>query len=148
MAKKPAKKVVKSVAKKTIVSAKKGATKMAMTSAKKEAPKVTAKWNNALKPKNTGTLSYTQAEFVENIRGFLGLEKRTQAKLICDDFARFIKDSLKRGYKLPFLGLGKLYVRQSKARQGRNPATGETINIPAKKRVRFVATKALKEAVL
>ena len=45
-------------------------------------------------------------------------------------------------------GLGKLYVRHSKPRQGRNPQTGETINIPARKRVRFTAAKALKEAVL
>lgn len=142
MAKKPMKKMT---AKKTIkkpMMAKKAAP------AKKEAPKPLPKWTSAMKPKNGGTLSYTQAEFVENIRGFLGLEKRTQAKSICEDFARFIKDSLRKGYRLPLMGLGKLYVRQSKARTGRNPATGEMINIPARKRVRFVATKALKEAVL
>ncbi|MCL4151456.1 UNVERIFIED_CONTAM: hypothetical protein GTU68_029601 [Idotea baltica] len=60
----------------------------------------------------------------------------------------FILDSLKKGYKLPLLGLGKLYVRKSKARMGRNPSTGEAIKIPAKKRVRFTAAKALKETVI
>jgi nucleoid DNA-binding protein len=57
-------------------------------------------------------------------------------------------DSLKRGYKIPLMGLGKLYVRESKARTGRNPATGEMIHIPKRKRVRFTAAKALKERVL
>jgi nucleoid DNA-binding protein len=145
MAKKAAKKkVVKKTAAKKVV---KKIAKPAVA-AKKPVVKTTPKWTAAMKPKNAGTLSYTQAEFVENVRGFLGLEKRSEAKAICEDLARFIKDSLKKGYKLPLLGLGKLYVRQSKPRMGRNPATGETIQIPARKRVRFVATKALKEAVL
>lgn len=142
MAKKTAKKIKKTAPKKAVKKIAKPATP------KKPVIKTAPKWTAAMKPKNGGTLSYTQAEFVENIRGFLGLEKRSEAKSICEDFARFIKDSLRKGYKLPLMGLGKLYVRQSKARMGRNPATGETIQIPARKRVRFVATKALKEAVL
>jgi DNA-binding protein HU-beta len=55
---------------------------------------------------------------------------------------------LKKGYKIPLLGLGKLYVRKTKARMGRNPATGEPIHIPSKKRIRFTASKSLKQAVL
>src|SRR5690606_37858393 len=121
----------------------------ARTAASKAAPaKAAPKLKTATKPKNTGTLSYTQSEFLENIRGFCGFDKRTQAKEVCDDIAAFIKDSLKRGYKIPLLGLGKLYVRQTKARMGRNPATGEVIHIGPKKRVRFTATKALKDTVL
>lgn len=100
------------------------------------------------KPKNTNSNSYTFSEFVENLRAFTGLPKRTQAKELVEDVAAFIKDSLKKGYKLPLFGVGKMYVRESKARQGRNPATGEVIQIPARKRVRFTATKALKEVVL
>ena len=45
-------------------------------------------------------------------------------------------------------GLGKLVKVNRKARQGRNPATGETINIPAKTVVKFRVAKAAKEAVL
>ena len=75
-------------------------------------------------------------------------EDLAEAKEIVEDLATFIRDSLRRGYKLPLLGLGKLYVRESKARTGRNPQTGETVQIPARKRVRFSAAKALKEAVL
>lgn len=118
------------------------------TTTKMAAPKPMPKTRVASKPKNSSTLSYTQSEFIENIRGFCGLAKRSMAKELCEDIALFIKDSLRRGYKIPLLGLGKMYVRHSKARMGRNPATGETIHIAPKKRVRFTAAKALKEAVL
>ena len=111
-------------------------------------PEVVAKTRKASAPKNTNTLSYTFSEFIENVRGFCGINKRSQAKEMVEDIALFVKDSLKRGYKLPLLGLGKIYVRKSKARIGRNPATGEAIDIPARKRVRFTAAKALKEPVL
>ena len=135
-AKKTAKKVVKKAAPKA--AAKKVVAKPAIDVQKIQTP---------MKPKNS-TLSYTMSEFLENIKGFCGLPKRSQAKEICEDMAKFIRESLKRGYKLPLLGLGKLYVRESKARQGRNPQTGAVVQIPARKRVRFTAAKALKESVL
>lgn len=146
MAKKPAKKTAK-------------AAKPAPKTAKKPAPKTAAKVASsksiempkarvATKPRNTKTLSYTQSEFVENIRAFCGLTKRSEAKAVCEDIALFVMDSLKKGYKLPLMGLGKMYVRESQARTGRNPATGEMIQIPKKKRVRFSVSKSLKERVL
>ena len=99
-------------------------------------------------PKNRNTLSYTQSEFLDNIVGFCGLRKRSEAKVLVEDLSSLITDSLKKGYKLPLFGLGKMYVRKSKPRTGRNPATGEIIQIPAKKRIRFTAAKSLKQAVL
>ena len=45
-------------------------------------------------------------------------------------------------------GLGKLKLKNRKARKGRNPATGEEINIPAKRVVRFTVAKAAKDAIL
>jgi DNA-binding protein HU-beta len=128
-------------------AAKKASKIVSSVAAIKAAPTV-QKVRSASKPRNVSSASYTQSEVVENIRAFCGLIKRSQAKEIVDDIAAFIKDSLKKGYKIPLLGLGKMYVRQSKARVGRNPATGEEIQIPAKKRIRFTAAKALKEAVL
>jgi DNA-binding protein HU-beta len=146
MAKKPAKvakKAAKKVAPKKAVKAKAPAAKSGKVVA---AP--TAKARVSSKPRNTSTLSYTQSEFIENVRGFCGLDKRSQARELIEDIASFVKDSLRRGYKIPLFGLGKMYVRHTKARMGRNPATGETIQISAKKRVRFTAAKALKDAVL
>ena len=135
----------KSAPKKKIAAKKAAAPKAA---AKKIAAPVVAKVRAVSRPKNTATNSYTFSEFIDNVKGFCGLTKRSQAKELAEDLAALIKDSLRRGYKIPLLGLGKLYVRQSKARIGRNPATGAEIQIPAKKRIRFTAAKALKEAVL
>jgi DNA-binding protein HU-beta len=141
MAKKPAKlKKMKKVAKKIAKPAKKATGKVVA------APVSKARVSS--KPRNTSTLSYTQSEFVENVRAFCGLNKRSEAKQIVEDIAAFVMDSLRKGYKIPLMGLGKLYVRETKARQGRNPATGEVINIPKRKRVKFTAAKALKERVL
>ncbi|NMC62740.1 MAG: hypothetical protein GYA55_06170, partial [SAR324 cluster bacterium] len=129
MAKKPIKKVAKKpVAKKAKITTKAKPAKVAKAPVKKvvvekPAPAPIQKWKVAVKPKNGSTLSYTQSEFFENIKGFCGLRKRAEAKLLCEDISRYIKDSLKKGYKIPLMGLGKLYVRQSKARTGRNPAT-------------------------
>lgn len=152
MAKKPMKKKAAKVSKPAKKAAPKKAAKP-MKAAKKSAPLAKGekpnKVRSAVRPRSSSTPpSYTQSEFIENIRAFCGLTKRSEAKEIIEDIAAFIKDSLRRGYKIPLLGLGKIYVRQTKARQGRNPLTGETINIPSKKRVRFTAAKALKEAVL
>lgn len=133
----------KTVAKKKAVAKKAPAKKVA-----KPAPKPVVKATKATKPKNASTLSYTQSEFVENLRAFCGLEKKSQAKELWEDMSGFFLDALKRGYRIPLVNLGKMYVRKSKARMGRNPATGEIIQIAAKKRVRFTASKSLKDNVL
>ncbi len=114
----------------------------------KAAPAPIKKTRSCSRPKNTRTLSYTRSEFVQNVMGYCGIEKKSVAKELCDDFNNLLVDCLKKGYKIPLLGVGKLYVRKSKARMGRNPATGAPIRIPAKKRVKFSVAKAVKEAVL
>lgn len=135
--------------KKSAKSAKKAsAKKPAMKAATKAQPMKVDKAKSVTAPRNSSTKSFTYSEFIENIRGFCGLPKRSHAKEMCEDIARFVRESLRKGYKIPLLGLGKIYVRESKARMGRNPATGEMIQIPARKRVRFTAAKALKDAVL
>lgn len=52
----------------------------------------------------------------------------------------------KNGFTIP--GIGKLVLVRRKARMGRNPATGETIKIPAKRVVKFRVAKAAKDAIL
>jgi DNA-binding protein HU-beta len=54
---------------------------------------------------------------------------------------------LKQGDRIRIGGLGTLEVRQREARTGRNPATGETMHIAARKKVSFRPAKELKEAV-
>ena len=56
-------------------------------------------------------------------------------------------DHLKRGDRLRINGLGILEVKSRAARTGRNPATGEVIQIKASKKIAFRAAKELKDAV-
>jgi DNA-binding protein HU-beta len=98
------------------------------------------------KPKNG--IQYNQSEFIECMRLCCGMDNRRIARDVYSAFAGMIQSALKKGYKVPLPGIGKIQVRQTKARVGRNPATGEQIQIPARKRVRLTVSKQLKQAVL
>jgi DNA-binding protein HU-beta len=74
-----------------------------------------------------------------------GLTKK-QASEILEIIADLAYKNAKNSFTLP--GLGKLVLVNRKARIGRNPATGEQIQIPAKKVVKFRVAKACKDAVL
>ncbi len=58
-----------------------------------------------------------------------------------------IRDALKRGEKVVVTGFGTFSVRSRAARTGRNPQTGASIQIPARKTPGFTAGKALKKAI-
>jgi DNA-binding protein HU-beta len=58
-----------------------------------------------------------------------------------------IRSSLKKGEKVTFSGFGSFEVKERKARKGRNPKTGAEVAIPAKKRVKFNPSKALKNSL-
>ena len=58
-----------------------------------------------------------------------------------------IKDALKAGEKVQIVGFGTFSVKERAARTGKNPATGETIQIAASKVPAFAAGKALKDAI-
>ncbi|HOA75475.1 MAG TPA: HU family DNA-binding protein [Phycisphaerae bacterium] len=75
----------------------------------------------------------------------VGISKK-QAVLFMEEQANLAYAQAKNGFVIP--GLGKLELKQRKARMGRNPATGETIKIPAKKVVKFRVAKAAKDAIL
>ena len=74
-----------------------------------------------------------------------GLTKKQVSELF-DSLAALAYKEAKNGFTLP--GFGKLVLVQRKARMGRNPATGETIKIPAKKVLKFRVAKAAKDAIL
>jgi len=69
------------------------------------------------------------------------------AEAILGDLVDRITKHLKKGERIRIVGLGILQVRKRAARMGRNPATGEQIQIKASKKVAFRAAKELKEAV-
>ena len=62
-------------------------------------------------------------------------------------FIEHVQIVLGQGDKVSLPGVGQFEVAERNARQGRNPQTGEPINIPASKAVKFKAGKALKDAV-
>ncbi len=73
---------------------------------------------------------------------------KKQAEAVVSDFVDRMGGHLKKGKKLRISGLGILEVRKRPARQGRNPATGESIKIKASKKVAFRPSKDLKDRVL
>jgi DNA-binding protein HU-beta len=88
---------------------------------------------------NTRHLAYTLAEQHQ-------LSKK-QALQLTEDLIGMITKHLKKGERVKIAGLGILQVRSRAARMGRNPMTGEPINIKASKKVAFRASKDLKDAI-
>ncbi len=72
---------------------------------------------------------------------------KDKAGMIFDMIFNSIEKTLKKGDEVSIPGFGKFKVTKRKAREGRNPATGKQIKIPAMKVPRFTAAKNLKEAV-
>ncbi len=70
-----------------------------------------------------------------------------QAEKALNTFFSAVEESLRKDGRVTFIGFGTFYVAERKARTGRNPRTGEPIKIPAKKVVRFRASKKLTKAV-
>jgi len=88
----------------------------------------------------------TKSEFVDAVAEKAGLSKRDAGEAV-DAFLSTIEGELKKGGEVSFSGFGKFSVTHRKARQGRNPATGETIQIKASNAPKFSAGAALKKAV-
>jgi DNA-binding protein HU-beta len=74
--------------------------------------------------------------------------KRTVVRDMFEELMHLSEKELKRANEFVLPGMCKLVVQRRKAREGRNPATGETIKIPAKTVVKARIAKQLKDAVL
>jgi DNA-binding protein HU-beta len=74
--------------------------------------------------------------------------KRTTARDFFDELLALSERELKRANEFVLPGICKLVVQRRKAREGRNPATGEPIKIPAKTVVKARIAKQLKDSVL
>ena len=87
----------------------------------------------------------TKSQIVASIAETAGITKKQSGEIIEAIVALAYKNA-KNSFTLP--GLGKLVLVDRKARIGRNPATGEQIQIPAKRVVKFRVAKAAKDAIL
>ena len=87
-----------------------------------------------------------KAELVEEVANQTGLTRKVSRKAV-NAVTSVITDSLVREERVTLVGFGTFQVMERKARRGRNPQTGQTIQIPAKKVPRFRPGKGLREKV-
>jgi integration host factor subunit beta len=88
----------------------------------------------------------TKAELVEEVARSVELSKKDAEKIVNMVFDSII-DALHEGEKIELRGFGSFRLRERKARIGRNPKTGETVQVPTKKVPYFKAGKELKELI-
>ena len=88
----------------------------------------------------------TRTDLIEAMAQETGTDKQ-QAKAFLEGFTRIVEREMKNEGEVPLTGLGKFKVTKRKARVGRNPMTGESIQIPAKTVVKFTVAKALKDVI-
>ena len=87
-----------------------------------------------------------KAELVKSIAAKSGLTQK-QADSALDGFIETIKETLANGEDVTLIGFGTFDIQERAARTGRNPGTGEDIQIAASKSPRFKAGKGFKDAI-
>ncbi len=87
-----------------------------------------------------------KTELIEVVAQNADLKKK-DAEAAVNAVLAAIEDALVAGEKVQLIGFGTIEVKAKEARTGRNPATGETITIPASKQIKFSAGKTLKDKV-
>lgn len=89
----------------------------------------------------------TKAEFVVKVKEALNLSSNKAAGEVVDKFTEVLIDTAKAGEEITLGGFGKFAVIERAARKCRNPQTGEVIEVPAKKAVKFKPANALKKTI-
>jgi DNA-binding protein HU-beta len=87
----------------------------------------------------------TKSKIIAALAEKVDIPKKQSAAYL-EALAQLAHKEAKNGFTIP--GVGKLVVRNYKARMGRNPQTGEQMKIPARRRLKFVVAKAAKDAAL
>jgi DNA-binding protein HU-beta len=94
-----------------------------------------------------GKKRMTQSEVLNHFAEKTGL-KRAQVKEFFDELAELASNEVKNNGEFALPNFGKLVLSERKAREGRNPQTGETIQIPAKTTLKFRLGKSIKDTVV
>jgi len=135
--------------KKAAAPVKAAAVKKAATVAKRPVPtlkKAAAPAKNAVSAKAAPQTTITLKPIAAELADGHDLSKKV-AEAVLSDLVTLATQHLKKGDKIRLTGLGILQVRARPARMGRNPATGESIEIAASKKIAFRPAKELKDAV-
>jgi len=88
----------------------------------------------------------TKADIVERIHQQVGFLKKESAEIVESVFT-ILKDTLESGEKIKIAGFGNFVVKQKADRRGRNPQTGDTITINARRILTFKPSQVLKSAI-
>lgn len=88
----------------------------------------------------------TKAEMINEVAN-RSEQTRSRTEKVLEAFIEYVGDELRNGEKVMVSGFGTFEVSMRAARTGKNPATGETIEIPARKGVKFKPSKALKDKI-
>lgn len=97
-------------------------------------------------PTNTGKKRMSQSEVVNHFAEKFDL-KRAQVKELFEELSNLAAREVKQNGEFVLPGFGKMVLSERKAREGRNPQTGETIQIPAKTALKFRLSKSMKDLV-
>ena len=92
-------------------------------------------------------MTIKKTQLIQMLADKTGVSKK-DASMHLEAVVETLTGLLRKGEKINITGLGIFKVADRKAREGRNPRTGETIQIPASKKLRFTPSKVLKEAVM
>jgi integration host factor subunit beta len=87
----------------------------------------------------------TKAQIIEKVSEQVSLLTKRQAEIVVNTIFNSVRDSLHRGDKTEIRGFGSFRLRSRRMKEGRNPKTGATVSVPAKKVPFFKAGKELKE---
>jgi len=91
-------------------------------------------------------MTLTKSDIVEDLNNEIGLNKR-EAKELVDMLFDEIKNLLSEGHEVKLSGFGNFQLRDKSPRPGRNPRTGEDVEISARRVVTFKSGQKLKESV-
>jgi integration host factor beta subunit len=89
----------------------------------------------------------TRSVLIEKVAERVDWLTLKQTEIVIETVFDSIKDALKRDEKIEIRGFGNFRLKERKPRKARNPKTGESVDVPQKKAVRFKAGKALREAL-
>lgn len=89
----------------------------------------------------------TKVEIIEAVYERLGAFSKADSADVVELVLQNMKETLQRGEKIKISGFGNFVVREKKARMGRNPLTGEAIEITPRRVLTFKASKVLKDSM-
>ena len=89
----------------------------------------------------------TKSDFARKLKEELNLRSIDEGGKTIDAFAKILTEAMKAGEEISLGGFGKFVICEKAARQCRNPKTGETIEVPARKGVKFKPSSNLKSVV-